>query len=127
MAPQRSRLARRAPPPADQCLDFGQQHRQREGLDHVVVTAQGIPSQHGVLVAQGRQKENGDVTLPAHRGADLKTVQIRHKNIQNDHIIGVVPQQIQRLRAVPGQVAVQPVGGEIIPDNVAHPRFVFHQ
>ena len=114
------------PAAADEGPRPGQQHRQGEGLCHVVIRTQGIAPEHVLLVPKGGEEQNGHGAVPPHRPAHPKAVQPGHEHVQGHRVVVVVPQQLQGLLAIPGQVTLQAVGGEIVPDNVPHVPLVLH-
>ena len=87
-------------------------------LRRISAWAQRIAPEHILLASQGGEEQNRHLAVPAHGGTDFEAIQMGHENIQQNGVIVVIPQQIQCLLAIPGQIAVQTVGGKVIPDNI---------
>lgn len=118
--------ARPGPAAPYERLGLRQQDGEGKGLCHIVVAAERVAAQHVPLRAERREKEYRHIVRAPYRLADCKAVQPRHEYVEQNGVIIVVAQQVKRLRAVPGQVAVQAMPGEIVAHDVAQTLFILH-
>ena len=107
--------------PAQQRAHAREQLLQRERLDEVVVRA-GVEAAHAVgdRVARCQHENRRAVAGGAHPAADLEPVDVRHQQIEHEHVGRRGCDHVERRAPVRGErhvVSVQPQGAV---DGIAH-------
>ena len=86
--------------PAQQRLYPGQQLPHAKGLDQVIVSPHFKPYHPVDLVCSGRQDQDGRGHLPAQDAANLKAIQFRQHQVQNDQVRPLLPRHLQSCEPV---------------------------
>ena len=103
-----------------------QQHRDGEGLGHIVVDVQSKPPQLLLLAIQSGEHEDGHLGLAADQFAHAKTVDLRQQHVQQHQIEGLRMKQVQRCHAIAGCGRLITGILQIGPQQFLNVRLIFH-
>src|SRR5262245_4531993 len=101
------------------------QHRERERLDQVVVRA-GIQRLDLVpfAVLRGQHENRGPDPLGAQGLTDLVAVEARQHDVQNDHVVRILPSQPEPIDPVAGYIDGEALGCQAPPQAGGQSRLV---
>src|SRR5215217_4243057 len=105
-------------------LDAGNQFSRAEGLANVVIGADAEANDRVDLVALGRHHDDGYIALGADAPADLKPVNARQHEVEQDKIRPCNRESRQRFSSIRGDLDREAVLSKILRNDFTHDRFV---